>query len=137
MTDKKEELLKEMGRDKEVLLRFVEAKRVEKSELYVLAKYSRDQIVNMGLNESKQEVQAILTSRARTILGQADDGIERHSFDVNYPLAEESFTLENYNDRPKPCPGKKCAGVVYPTGNANVGKCHLCRKEVSWSHWEK
>lgn len=51
------------------------------------------------------------------------------------------FTVEGYNDKPKPCPkkrkGRKCKGMVQPTWNANVGKCDKCQSIVAWNEYEE
>jgi len=51
-----------------------------------------------------------------------------------YPLEPDAFTWENFNDRPKPCPKKKCDGMVEPTWNANIGECNKCGEKVAWGH---
>lgn len=52
------------------------------------------------------------------------------------------FTVEGYNDKPKPCQeqrdtltvkGRKCTGTVRPTWNANMGKCDTCQARVPWT----
>ncbi len=43
------------------------------------------------------------------------------------------FTLKGYNDRPKPCPRRRCRGKVEPTWNANVGRCNTCGEQFTWS----
>ena len=52
-------------------------------------------------------------------------------------MPESNFTLDGYNDKPKPCQEKtvknrKCKGTVHPTWNANVGKCNKCGARTSW-----
>lgn len=53
------------------------------------------------------------------------------------PLKEEGFTFKGYNDKPKRCLNKKCKGMVYPTRNANVGKCNTCGRTFPWSAYLK
>ncbi len=48
------------------------------------------------------------------------------------------FTVEGYNDQPKPCQertvkGQQCSGTVRPTWNANMGKCDRCLAQVPWT----
>lgn len=48
------------------------------------------------------------------------------------------FTLEGYNDQPKPCQettveGQQCVGTVRPTWNANMGTCDRCQARVPWA----
>lgn len=48
------------------------------------------------------------------------------------------FTVEGYNDKPKPCQeqtvkGRKCAGTVRPTMNADMGRCDRCQTRVPWT----
>lgn len=54
---------------------------------------------------------------------------------TTYPLKPDAFTTPGFNDRPKPCKEKGCIGMVHPTRNANVGRCDLCGKEVSWGDY--
>ena len=49
-----------------------------------------------------------------------------------YPLKPDAFTIEGYNDRPKPCPQQNCKGQVEPTFNANIGQCNECGEKFSW-----
>ena len=48
------------------------------------------------------------------------------------------FTVEGYNDQPKPCQertvkGRKCSGTVRPTVNADMGRCDRCQAHVPWT----
>ena len=43
------------------------------------------------------------------------------------------FTIEGYNDKPKPCQKSGCNGTVKPTWNADVGKCDTCQARISWA----
>ena len=45
------------------------------------------------------------------------------------------FTMENYNDRAKPCLKPECEGLVYPTWNCNVGQCNACEEKYSWERF--
>ena len=53
------------------------------------------------------------------------------------PKKRSPFTMEGYNDRAKPCPKKKCKGMVQPTWNANVGKCDACGERFGWSDFSR
>jgi len=54
-----------------------------------------------------------------------------------YPLKADSFTVEDFNDRPKPCLEKECKGKVYPTRNVNVGKCNNCGRSFNWGEFPR
>lgn len=51
--------------------------------------------------------------------------------------SKKSFTMKGYNDKPKPCIYDGCEGTVYPTRNANIGKCDTCKKYVGWNQYVK
>mgnify|MGYP001592562940 CR=1 FL=1 len=44
----------------------------------------------------------------------------------------KAFTVLGYNNKAKPCPEKRCKGWVWPTVNANVGRCDTCHKRIAW-----
>jgi len=57
---------------------------------------------------------------------------ERRRPEEKRKIIASAFTLKRYNDKPKPCPEKRCRGMVRPTWNCNVGKCDTCGERYAW-----
>jgi len=57
------------GRDREILVRFKNGKKVEADELQVIEPYSTIGIVKFGFSFKKKEIQASLTESGKCLLG--------------------------------------------------------------------
>ncbi len=62
---------------------------------------------------------------------------KKYLFDPDSATFEpNNLIVKGYNDRPKPCPIRRCQGMVMPTMNVNVGVCEKCKTRIPWRYYD-